>query len=34
MRVAKAMAGTAVDVFSTPGLLEEIQEQWRHDVGE
>ncbi|KAK5988434.1 Xaa-Arg dipeptidase [Cladobotryum mycophilum] len=33
MRVAKAMAGTATDVCSTPGLLEEIQEQWRRDVG-
>ncbi|KFG85716.1 putative amidohydrolase [Metarhizium anisopliae] len=34
MRVAKAMAGTATDVCATPGLLEEIREQWRHDVGE
>jgi metal-dependent amidase/aminoacylase/carboxypeptidase family protein len=34
MRVAKAMAGAAVDVCSTPGLLEEIQEQWRKDMEE
>lgn len=34
MRVAKAMAGTALDVFITPGLLERIREQWRRDVSE
>ncbi|QPH02652.1 hypothetical protein C2857_006866 [Epichloe festucae Fl1] len=34
MRVAKAMAGTALDVFLTPGLLERIREQWRRDVSE
>ncbi|KAG5984186.1 hypothetical protein E4U55_005799 [Claviceps digitariae] len=32
MRVAKAMAGTALDVYVIPGLLEQIQEQWRRDV--
>ena len=34
MRVAKAMAGTAVDICATPGLLEEVQEQWRRDMAE
>ncbi|KHO00529.1 uncharacterized protein MAM_01307 [Metarhizium album ARSEF 1941] len=34
MRVAKAMAGTAVDVCAMPGLLQEIKEQWKRDVGE
>ena len=34
MRVAKAMAGTALDVYVIPGLLEQIQEQWRRDVNE
>ncbi len=34
MRVAKAMAGAAVDVCSTPGLLEEINEQWKRDMEE
>jgi amidohydrolase len=33
MRVAKAMAGTAIDVCATPSLLEEIQDQWRRDMG-
>ncbi|TWU70663.1 hypothetical protein ED733_000654 [Metarhizium rileyi] len=32
MRVAKAMAGTGVDICATPGLLEEVQEQWRRDM--
>jgi amidohydrolase len=32
LRVGKAMAGTAVDVLSIPGLLEEVKEQWRHDT--
>ncbi|KAJ6781184.1 hypothetical protein PWT90_05961 [Aphanocladium album] len=32
MRVAKAMAGTAVDVFVVPGLLKEIKEQWKRDM--
>lgn len=32
MRVAKGMAGTAVDVLSTPGLLGEVQQQWREDM--
>lgn len=34
LRVAKAMAGTAIDVCTMPGLLEEIQEQWKRDMGE
>ncbi|KAJ6439306.1 peptidase M20 domain-containing 2 [Purpureocillium lavendulum] len=34
MRVAKAMAGTAVDVLATPGLLHEVREQWRRDMAE
>ncbi|KAM0324138.1 hypothetical protein ACHAQA_008330 [Verticillium albo-atrum] len=32
MRVAKAMAGAATDVCAIPGLLEEVQEQWRRDM--
>ncbi|KEY64527.1 hypothetical protein S7711_03594 [Stachybotrys chartarum IBT 7711] len=32
MRVAKSMAGTAVDVCSSPGLLEQVQAQWRRDM--
>ncbi|EPE08104.1 peptidase m20 domain containing 2 [Ophiostoma piceae UAMH 11346] len=32
MRVAKAMAGTAVEVCSKPGMLQEVQEQWRLDM--
>ena len=32
MRVAKAMAGTAVDVCSMPGMLQEVQERWRLDM--
>ncbi|KAJ3492856.1 hypothetical protein NLG97_g5105 [Lecanicillium saksenae] len=32
MRVAKAMAGTAVDVFVVPGLLKEIKDQWKRDM--
>lgn len=34
MRVAKAMAGTAVDVCGTPGLLKEVEEAWRRDMDE
>ncbi|KAG6041478.1 hypothetical protein E4U41_004055 [Claviceps citrina] len=34
LRVAKAMAGTALDVYVKPGLLGQIKKQWRHDVGE
>ncbi|KAG6008170.1 hypothetical protein E4U21_004928 [Claviceps maximensis] len=33
MRVAKAMAGTALDVYVIPGLMGQIQQQWRRDVG-
>ncbi|KAH7329629.1 peptidase dimerization domain protein [Stachybotrys elegans] len=33
MRVAKGMAGTAIDVCAIPGLLEEVEQQWRHDMG-
>ncbi|KAH3984072.1 hypothetical protein HBH64_117260 [Parastagonospora nodorum] len=32
LRVAKALAGTAVDVLRTPGLLEEVKEEWRRDM--
>lgn len=32
MRVGKALAGTAVDVLSVPGLIIEVQEQWRRDM--
>lgn len=34
MRVAKAMAGTAVDVCATPGLLGRVQAEWRRDMRE
>ncbi|KAF2690648.1 putative amidohydrolase [Lentithecium fluviatile CBS 122367] len=34
LRVAKALAGTAVDVLSVPGLVEEVKEQWRRDMEE
>jgi amidohydrolase len=33
MRVAKAMAGAAADVFTTPGLLDAVRVQWRRDMG-
>lgn len=32
MRVAKAMAGTAVDVYTIPGLLQKVKKQWEQDV--
>ncbi|KAK3326912.1 hypothetical protein B0T19DRAFT_484126 [Cercophora scortea] len=32
MRVGKALAGTAVDVLKTPGLMKTIKEQWRRDI--
>lgn len=32
MRVAKAMAGAATDVFAVPGLLHQIKEQWKRDM--
>ncbi|CAI6071520.1 unnamed protein product [Clonostachys chloroleuca] len=32
MRVAKAMAGTAVDVCATPGLVDQIKKQWKQDM--
>ncbi|KAH7075921.1 peptidase M20 domain-containing 2 [Paraphoma chrysanthemicola] len=34
LRVAKALAGTAVDVLATPGLLEEVKAQWKRDMEE
>lgn len=34
MRVAKAMAGTAVDLFVNQGMIEEVKEQWRRDMEE
>jgi amidohydrolase len=33
LRVAKALAGTAVDVLATPGLVGEVKEEWKRDVG-
>jgi amidohydrolase len=32
LRVSKALAGTAVDVLNTPGLLDQVKEQWRKDM--
>ncbi|KAF2830047.1 putative amidohydrolase [Ophiobolus disseminans] len=32
LRVSKALAGTAIDVLGTPGLLEVIKEQWERDM--
>ncbi|KAF2279784.1 uncharacterized protein EI97DRAFT_413127 [Westerdykella ornata] len=32
LRVAKALAGTAVDVLATPGLIDRVKEQWRRDM--
>ncbi|UNI17082.1 hypothetical protein JDV02_003460 [Purpureocillium takamizusanense] len=32
MRVAKAMAGTAIEVCATPGLLDQVRAQWRRDM--
>ncbi|GJN80079.1 hypothetical protein PLIIFM63780_003603 [Purpureocillium lilacinum] len=32
MRVGKAMAGTAVDICATPGLLDQVREQWKRDM--
>lgn len=32
LRVGKALAGTAVDVLTKDGLLEEIKTQWRRDM--
>ncbi|KAK4233955.1 hypothetical protein C8A03DRAFT_19065 [Achaetomium macrosporum] len=32
LRVGKALAGTAVDVLTKPGLLDEIKRQWRRDM--
>jgi metal-dependent amidase/aminoacylase/carboxypeptidase family protein len=32
LRVGKALAGTAVDVLGTPGLLGEVQKQWKKDI--
>jgi amidohydrolase len=34
MRVAKGMAGAAVDVCAVPGLLDEVKRQWRYDMGQ
>lgn len=34
MRVAKAMAGTAIDVCTIPGLLDDVKKQWRQDMGQ
>jgi metal-dependent amidase/aminoacylase/carboxypeptidase family protein len=32
LRVGKALAGTAVDVLSQPGLIDKIKDQWRRDM--
>jgi amidohydrolase len=32
LRVGKALAGTAVDLLRTPGLLEQVKEQWKKDM--
>ena len=32
LRVGKALAGTAVDVITVPGLLDRVKEQWRKDM--
>ncbi|KAF1992997.1 putative amidohydrolase [Amniculicola lignicola CBS 123094] len=32
LRVGKALAGTAVDVLSIPGLINEVKGQWRRDM--
>ncbi|KAM7217669.1 putative amidohydrolase [Rhypophila decipiens] len=34
LRVAKALAGTAVDVLTQDGLLDEVKRQWRKDMEE
>jgi metal-dependent amidase/aminoacylase/carboxypeptidase family protein len=32
LRVGKALAGTAVDVLATPGLIDKVKDQWRRDM--
>ena len=32
MRVAKALAGTAVEVCGVEGLLDKVKEEWRKDM--
>ncbi|KAL1888822.1 hypothetical protein Sste5346_009300 [Sporothrix stenoceras] len=32
MRVAKAIAGTTADLYTTPGLLDEVRTTWRRDI--
>ncbi|KAF2653698.1 putative amidohydrolase [Lophiostoma macrostomum CBS 122681] len=34
LRVAKALAGTAVDVLRDPKLLDQVKEQWKRDMKE
>ncbi|OAR02147.1 hypothetical protein LLEC1_08082 [Akanthomyces lecanii] len=34
MRVAKAMAGTAVDIYTMPGQLQKIKDQWESDMSQ
>ncbi|XWW96031.1 hypothetical protein V2A60_004001 [Cordyceps javanica] len=34
MRVAKAMAGTAVDMYTVPGLLQKVKDQWKLDMNQ
>ncbi|KAI3396561.1 hypothetical protein diail_12085 [Diaporthe ilicicola] len=33
LRTGKALAGTAVDILTTQGLLDEVVDQWRKDMG-
>ena len=32
LRVAKALAGVAVDILTRPGLLDEVKKQWERDI--
>jgi hypothetical protein len=32
LRVGMAMAGVAVDVLATEGLMRRVREEWRRDV--
>jgi len=32
LRVGKALAGTAVDCLTVPGLMEKVKEEWRRDM--
>ena len=32
LRVGKALAGTAVDILTAKGLLEEVKDEWRKNI--